>query len=159
MKATSIAAVLAGASIVALTLWARVSTSGSRTPVSGDVNEVRWTGTDVNSEKAITTGPRFRWNLLCENLKYGSACGATQSAEYVARAVDIRCGPNGEVGHIKIDFIERSGEADKYDCVRRFPIETTSTHIDHRQVEYSGHALVLFEDEYQRVTLQSPDDE
>jgi hypothetical protein len=62
----------------------------------------------------------------------------------------------GKVSEIEFNFVEHKDKKDIYSFTRLFPADTNESTKSSNIVEFNGNQIVVFEDEYQVIVIDSP---
>jgi hypothetical protein len=117
----------------------------------------------VAAETPGKVTPRFKARVVCFNgqVDAGGFCAATcfQPDGVLHRQGAMRCGFPGQVSQIEWSFVERRGARDVYRFTRRFPVDTAAVSTTNQTVEFSDRRVVVFEDAFQVVVMEPPENE
>ena len=109
-------------------------------------------------EAALSTKgtPEFVATIFCNNHRYGrtSGCNATLVA-----TGGLKCGHPGAVSEIAWTFMEHKNGKDRYRIERRFPTDGPTPVSTVSEIEFAGTEVVVFEDEFQKLSILPLDDE
>ncbi len=112
-------------------------------------------------EDGATTGPHLKAIVICfNNVKdeSGSLCSGTcyQEDGTLFKSGKMTCGHPGMVSEIEWSFLGRRGGKDKYRFTRRSPANSPTVANSQKEVEFEGRRVVVFEDDAQRIVMESP---
>ena len=65
------------------------------------------------------------------------------------------CGWPGQVSELHWEFLSSAGGVDAYRFTRRFPVDAPRTETVTKQIKFAGKRIVIFEDQYQVVVIDS----
>jgi len=114
----------------------------------------------VGADAPAKASPRFKARVACFNgrLDSGSSCSSTtfQPDGALHAKGKMACGFPGQVSEIEWSFVERRGTNDVYRFTRRFPSDTAAATMTSETIEFSDSRVVVFEDKFQAVVIESP---
>ena len=120
----------------------------------------------TNTSKAIqeVSEPQYPASLTCfiGELGSGSNCetmiGKSSEGASNLNLADqkMSCGHPGKVSEIEFNFVEHKDKKDIYNFTRLFPSDTNEPTKSSNIVEFNGDQIVVFQDEYQVIVIDSP---
>lgn len=113
----------------------------------------------IAADAPAKASPRFKACVACFNGKvdFGSSCSVTnfQPDGTLHATGKMTCGFPGQVSEVEWSFVERRGTNDVYRFTRRFSSETPAVSTTSKTVEFSNSRVVMFEDKFQVVVIES----
>lgn len=112
------------------------------------------------AEAPAKESPQLKARIVCFNGKVdsGSSCSTTNfQADGTLHATgNMTCGFPGRVSALQWSFVERRGAGDVYRFTRRFPVDTAAVSSTEKTVEFRDGRVIVFEDEFQVVVIETP---
>ena len=89
--------------------------------------------------------------LFINNHKFGDDNGSTAS---VAANGQSTCGHPGHVSEVTWKYLHSDSDGDVYQITRSYPSDAPSAKSDTKEITYAGKALVLWQDDTQKIILR-----
>jgi len=115
----------------------------------------------IDSVLSDESSPIHRSVVSCfNNVKdeSGAYCSGTNYQEdgRTFKTGKMSCGYPGKVSEIDWVFLGRYQGKDKYRFARQFPSDSSKVITSRKEVQFEGSRVVVFEDEDQRIVIESP---
>ena len=88
--------------------------------------------------------------LFVNNHRYGTTNGASSELQPEGR---MTCGHPGHVSEVAWAFLRTGADGDIYKVTRIYPSDSITPGTETKEVAYAGKALVLWHDDYQKITM------
>lgn len=126
---------------------------------SSDTNDI----TTVNRKG---TRSQYAACVTCYIGKIGSSsncsvniCEPSEKTNNVELTQKLSCGHPNEVSDIEWNFIEHEDGKDLYSFKRTFPANKNESTTSSKIVSFDGSQVVIFQDEYQVIVIDTPNEE
>jgi len=102
--------------------------------------------------QAADADPRLHpsTQLFINNHKFGDTNGCSGDFGMSGHSV---CGHPGHVSDVTWKFLRTDREGDVYQITRKYPSDSATPKTDTKEVPYAGKALILWQDDYQKIIL------
>ena len=88
--------------------------------------------------------------LFVNNHRYGTTNGCSTGLQPEGK---ITCGHAGHVSEVAWTFLRAGADGDIYKVTRIYPSDSITPGTETKEVAYAGKALVLWHDDYQKITM------
>ena len=88
--------------------------------------------------------------LFVNNHRYGTTNGASSELQPEGK---MTCGHPGHVSEVAWAFLRTGTDGDIYKVTRIYPSDSITPGTETKEVAYAGKALVLWHDDYQKITM------
>lgn len=115
----------------------------------------------VAADAPAKSPPRFKALVICFNGKAdsGNSCSVAcfqPDGNLHSKGGPLKCGSPGQISAVEWTFVEQRGSRDVYRFKRVFPFDTADSATTSKTVEFSGSRVVVFEDKFQVIVMESP---
>jgi len=88
--------------------------------------------------------------LFVNNHRYGNTNGCSTELQPEGK---LTCGHAGHVSEVAWAFLRTGADGDTYKVTRIYPSDSITPGTETKEVAYAGKALVLWHDDYQKITM------
>lgn len=151
----SVITIIIFASIIAM------SGCSKRTPEQADSNEASY----ASAPPKEYSNPKYPAVLTCFIGKIGSRSNCSSIiakpdenvSNFKINNVKLTCGHPGKVSEIGWKFIKHENNKDMYSFKRVFPADANEYTETSKTVAFDENQIIVFQDEYQVIVIDSPD--
>jgi hypothetical protein len=102
-------------------------------------------GADGTDQRTYSTA-----RLFINNHKFGETNGCSQDCPASGK---VTCGHPGHVTELVWKFLRSGPGGDVYQFMRKYPADTEPSTTETKEVTYTGKPIILWEDDYQKISL------